>query len=318
MSFLRKRDARTEHVLEERLSAYLDGELSSRDRAAVDRHLSACRHCRWNLETLRQTIRWTASLPAVPVPRAFTIPVQPRPVPVPRWRWSMPLLQGATALVAVLFFLAVAGNAYLTRMVPVSQGAPEAAAEGISADAKVVEVTLEVEAVLESEPAGQVESPVSELPPEAPREVSPTGEQAEEPAQEMLAAAPALEAEGAETRVSEAVVEKVVEDADAATETARAAGEAEPEEAMTTPTMLPSPVVATPTRSPSVAAPTVVAKAEVEEVQPAAAEPEQVGTAVVEEPIFPWLGTAEIALGAAFVLLGTITMILMVRRLRTG
>lgn len=316
MSFLRKRDARTEHVLEERLSAYLDGELSSRDRATVDRHLSACRHCRWNLETLRQTIRWTASLPAVPVPRAFTIPVQPRLVPVPRWRWSMPLLQGATALVAVLFFLAVAGNAYLTRVVPVPQGAPAAAVEETSTYAKAAEVTVEAEVVLESEPGEQVESSVSELPPEAPLEVPPAGEQTEE-APQMLAAAPALESEGAETRVSEAAVEEAVEDADAATEIARAGGEAEPEEVVTTPTMQPSAVVAPPTRSPSAAAPTAVAKVNAEEAQPAA-QPEQVGTAVVEEPILPWLGTAEIALGAAFVLLGTITIFLMVRRLRAG
>lgn len=314
MSFLRKRDARTEHeYIQESLSAYLDGELSSRDRAAVDRHLSACRQCRWNLETLRQTIRWTGSLPAVPVPRAFTVPVQPKPMPAPRWRWSMPLLQGATALIAVLFFLAVAGNAYLTRMVPVPQGAETTAVEWTEGEAVAAEAAVEKEAVLESSPTEQVEQ-VAELPPDYAPEVSSTGENAIEPQKVMSAPAPAMEAGAAEPRISVAAEESAA-DVDAATESARGEGVAEVEETLAAPTVPPSPSVAPSIEPRPTAVQTMVAKA-YEEVQPAAPEPRQVGTALVEEPILPWLETAEIALGAAFVLLGTITIFVTVRWLR--
>jgi anti-sigma factor RsiW len=43
MSLFRKNDSKTEHQwVEERLSAYLDGELSSRERDAVEHHLARC------------------------------------------------------------------------------------------------------------------------------------------------------------------------------------------------------------------------------------------------------------------------------------
>ncbi len=118
MSF-RKNDPRTEHqYVEERLSAYLDGELTPQERTAVERHLAHCQACRWNLNTLRQTVRWVAELPAVPVPRAFTIPVATRPVRAPQRSWSLPLLQGATVLVALLLVVVVTGDFVLTGFLP--------------------------------------------------------------------------------------------------------------------------------------------------------------------------------------------------------
>jgi len=111
MRWFRKRNETTEHeYVEERLSAYLDGELSQKEWAVVDRHLAACQSCQWNLATLKQTIQWTREMPAVPVPRVFTIPASAAPARRPRRNWGfVPLLQGATAIVALLLFFVMAG-----------------------------------------------------------------------------------------------------------------------------------------------------------------------------------------------------------------
>jgi anti-sigma factor RsiW len=96
---------------EERLSAYLDGELTPREVEAVEHHLETCPECQWDLETIRQTVQWTRELPTLTVPRVFTIPVSAEPERPARRRWSfLPALQGATALIALLLVFAVAGD----------------------------------------------------------------------------------------------------------------------------------------------------------------------------------------------------------------
>lgn len=152
MNWFRKRSDRTEHgYVEERLSAYLDGALSSQERMAVDRHLATCQTCRWNLDTLRQTVQWTRELPTVPVPRVFTVPVPAQPARAARRRWNfVPLLQGATALVALLLAFVVAGDVMLTGVMPVSAPQPAAMHEPPAATVEmsqeiVVKVIKEVE-----------------------------------------------------------------------------------------------------------------------------------------------------------------------------
>jgi hypothetical protein len=89
----------------------LDGELTPREVEAVEHHLETCPDCQWNLETLGQTIQWTQELPTLVVPRVFTIPVSAEPERPTRRRWSfLPVLQGATALIAVLLVFAVTGD----------------------------------------------------------------------------------------------------------------------------------------------------------------------------------------------------------------
>ncbi len=128
MSWFGKRNDRTEHqYVEEQLSAYLDDELSSRERRRVERHLATCRRCQWSLETLRKTVHWTMEMPTVPVPRNFTVPVRPAVVPRAQRtrrterterRWVAPLLQGATAVAAVLFLFSVLGEFLLSGLLP--------------------------------------------------------------------------------------------------------------------------------------------------------------------------------------------------------
>jgi anti-sigma factor RsiW len=46
----------------ERLSAYVEGELSGDDKTAVEQHLAACIQCRTNLQQFRDTMGKLASL----------------------------------------------------------------------------------------------------------------------------------------------------------------------------------------------------------------------------------------------------------------
>jgi anti-sigma factor RsiW len=114
MNWLRKKNRQTEHEYsEERLSAYVDGQLTSQERVILDRHLATCQDCRWNLRTLSQTVELTRGLMPVRVPRAFTIPAAAesyRTVRAPHPALGLPLLRGATALVALLLVFAVAGD----------------------------------------------------------------------------------------------------------------------------------------------------------------------------------------------------------------
>jgi hypothetical protein len=146
----------------DRLSDYLDGQLLGQERQAVEEHLAACSSCRWELQTLRQTVLWTRNLPAMPVPRSFALPVPataavPARAARPRWR-LVPAFQLATALVAMLLFFAVAGDLALTGIRPASAPAPELMQQEAAAPApvavevtRVVEVTVEVEAVVTEE-----------------------------------------------------------------------------------------------------------------------------------------------------------------------
>ncbi|MBN1135281.1 MAG: zf-HC2 domain-containing protein [Anaerolineae bacterium] len=122
MKWLQRDKNRAEHkYAEERLSAYLDRELMPEEQAAVERHLAVCEDCRWNLETLRQTVEWTRDCAPVRVPRVFTLPVEtaaPQPIRARRPAWGLPLLQGATALVALLFVVVVAGDVFLGSTAP--------------------------------------------------------------------------------------------------------------------------------------------------------------------------------------------------------
>ena len=120
MSWVRKRRNTTDHqYVEEQLSAYLDGELSPQEQGAVSQHLAACNACQWQFDTLQQTVQWARELPTIPVPRVFAISAPARPVPAPRQRsgW-LPLLQGATALIALLLVVVVAGDIMLAGVPP--------------------------------------------------------------------------------------------------------------------------------------------------------------------------------------------------------
>jgi hypothetical protein len=110
MSFLRNK---SEHQwVEESLSAYIDDELTPRERARVEKHLEECQACADQLATLRQTVALVKELPMLRAPRSFAVrpaAVRAKPSPAPP-AWGYGLLKGATALAALLLVLLIGGD----------------------------------------------------------------------------------------------------------------------------------------------------------------------------------------------------------------
>lgn len=381
---------RTEHrYTEERLSAYLDGELTPQERVAVEQHLASCQTCRWNLHTLQQTVHLVAGLPTIPIPRAFTIPVTTRRARAPRRSWSLPLLQGATALVALLLVVVVAGDLLLTGLLPATTSRTavnhDQALPAISMPTAVAQVPEEVrpqetiaretaDKLAVATPSLPAQAPASlpeeiqaVIPTEAPPATSlPAETQAAistetPPPVPLPADAPAKAAlpptatesaplgggppagEGAAITETEttavrllapgpAVTETVVSKVEATEEAVRAAKAMEAavsEERVTETEKLPATALPTPTEAeatfeasgyqaapqtqptepPAPAEPTVVSL--VQERTPAVETGRELSDSAVV-----WLGVAEIALLAAFVLLASATLLAMIRQRR--
>ena len=89
----------------ERLSAYLDGELSETERVALEAHLPTCEQCQGELAGLRQTRALLRALPTPALPRAFTLPAQPtlaeRRQRVPAWTRPVQALGGIAAMIGL-------------------------------------------------------------------------------------------------------------------------------------------------------------------------------------------------------------------------
>jgi len=161
---------KSEHQrVEEMLSAYLDGELSPKEQATVEKHLARCADCAQNLHTLRQTVALLGQLSPVAVPRSFAI----RPVPAARrpslfqTRRAYVYLRGATALATILLAVVLAGDAFFTGLAPYLAPAREVAAPAAEV-VREVEVEkavqeVEVEAVVVAE--ATTEAPVVESEP---------------------------------------------------------------------------------------------------------------------------------------------------------
>ena len=322
----------TDHgFFEEKLSAYLDGELTPGEHEAVEHHLETCSACQWELETLRQTIQWTRELPTLTVPPVFTIPVPPEPVRSPRRRWNfLPILQGATALIAVLLVFAVAGDMVLGPMggsqapdtayrqelaVPstmmatqmVEKAVEEPAAEMAEAERTVVE-TLELESEVV---VTQTEAPMAVR-------VVPT-----EPivGEGMVPAAtpmpPEAEADWTSAAEEEAVEEKAVVEEPVADEGVPEAEAplAPAEDATAGGGIEPTLTLSAPLPLNSVTAPTAGAIATELALAPVAGRDE----AATDRPSAPgvnWLRVVEVSLGAALVLLAAATIFLTIERRR--
>ena len=97
------------HVDVDRLSAYLDNQVTPAERVHVERHLATCAACRGELDGLRRTVALLQALPRVPVPRAFTLSEAQvgirRPEPRPAWG---SVLRGLGAVTAIALVAVVA------------------------------------------------------------------------------------------------------------------------------------------------------------------------------------------------------------------
>jgi len=94
--------------LGDRLSSYLDGELSGEQLTAAEAHLAACAECRAALDDLRELTSRALSLDARPPERdlwngiAARLPTTPGVVPLRRRRFAFSLPQLAAAGIAVV------------------------------------------------------------------------------------------------------------------------------------------------------------------------------------------------------------------------
>jgi hypothetical protein len=66
----------TSHLTTEQLSAFLDQQLSAQEQSTCQTHLHTCQHCQQQLTELEQTVLLMCSLPQVPLPRSFVLPIE--------------------------------------------------------------------------------------------------------------------------------------------------------------------------------------------------------------------------------------------------
>jgi negative regulator of sigma E activity len=182
----------------ERLSAYLDGQLSPREQACLVARLQEDADLQAALENLEATRDALRSLPAMKAPRNFTL--TPEMVSQPRQKSTplVPLFRLASVLASLLFVIVVVGDVLgLGRGVGLMQPAMEAPVAEMLVEEEQEEVvgvaaptaTVLAEDALEDARDGEAEKAVEEA--EAPEaEAYVEEEEAEEQA-------PALEAESA-------------------------------------------------------------------------------------------------------------------------
>lgn len=106
------------------LSPYLDSQVSAEERRRLEAHLRDCASCSQELASLKLTVTLLNRVPAVPVPRSFTISIPEtvrRPVLSPAFFY----LRNATAVMAAVFVVLMAGGYALEAWQPVyTTGAP--------------------------------------------------------------------------------------------------------------------------------------------------------------------------------------------------
>ncbi len=122
---------------QDNLSAFLDGELKARDQERVRQHLEVCEACRWELQTLQETVNLVRSLPQLKAPRSFRIPHSTPAPSVPLWMRpaAYSALRVATGAMAAALVMALAGHA-----VGVPGPLPAAAPVLLMAEKQAVEV----------------------------------------------------------------------------------------------------------------------------------------------------------------------------------
>jgi hypothetical protein len=118
----------------ERLSAYLDNQLSPREKAQLEARLEKETELKATLDDLRQTVRALRSLPVVKPPRHFTLSPQQVGAVVAPWR-GFQALRLATAVAAMALMVVFAGDlagSLTATMSPAAQAPAPMAAAGRS------------------------------------------------------------------------------------------------------------------------------------------------------------------------------------------
>lgn len=122
--------------VEERLSDYLDGTLSAKERAKVEAHLQQSARARASLESLRYTVELLKETPPPPLPRQFTLPVSTR-APAASRGWLVWGLRGVAVAATLAFVLLLGLN--LVRQSNTSQNASEPLAANVPPTALIAQ-----------------------------------------------------------------------------------------------------------------------------------------------------------------------------------
>lgn len=107
--------------VEERLSEYLDGTLSAKEREIVDAYLATSPTARASLESLRYTVRLLKQTPAPSLPRQFTLPVTSRAPAQGAPAWMAWALRGVAVAATAAFVILL--TATLLRPTPAQDAA---------------------------------------------------------------------------------------------------------------------------------------------------------------------------------------------------
>lgn len=328
LDFLRNLTKSAEEKRQERLNAYLDGELAPREERQFEQEMAQDAALRAEVEELRWTKTNVQRLPRVRAPRNFTLDpaVYGQTAPGPAWQ-AYPALRVATALTAFFFALAFVMD-LLTPAGALDQPALRLLQGG---EARVAETESAAdEAAAEVEGAAEPEIAVQEAPAEEPEAEALQAPAEEETLAQSFEITRTLEAEQAEAgpvgdaaeEAAEEVVETEVAESEGAadrdaTVTRRAAAPAASGGQITATEeiagLAPSPTLeavqpevatetAPPTLPPSTLPPTAVAGDDTE----ITSEPPQ-----APQP-FPYLLVLEVALGVALAVL--VGVMLIVRR----
>lgn len=113
--------------VEERLSEYLDGTLSDKERAVVEAHLAESERARASLESLRYTVNLLKQTPAPALPRQFTLPVTVRAPARSTPTWLVWSLRGVAVGAAAAFVILLTATLVRLPSSGQSAGAPPAA-----------------------------------------------------------------------------------------------------------------------------------------------------------------------------------------------
>lgn len=184
--FLRDRTKSSTEIMQEALNAYLDNALAPAERQRLERQLAQDARLRTELQQMRVLKQQLSQMPRRRVPRNFTLnpAVYGRPQRQPLLQ-LYPVLQGATALAALIFILVLGLGFFQGQF---SGSLSEAAL--VEVTRIVTETTTEEQAVAEVPAA---EEPAAEEP--AAADSMAIESVTEEPAEELLAEAVVEEAE---------------------------------------------------------------------------------------------------------------------------
>ena len=168
---------RARERVDEWLSAYIDGELSPRERARLEARLAQDAALRARLESLQRTVALVRGMPSIPAPRNFLLTPAMVRQPAPVARRLAPALTFATAISGLLCVILLLGN-----LLTAGWGGMGAAAPAPIAAYK------ESPQVLETEETGAKKAPpASETAPPEEGLLSSAATAAETPAPEMRA-----------------------------------------------------------------------------------------------------------------------------------